>query len=189
MHGDTADIVPLQLYFAGVEAGAYDNAERLNRLGDRRGTAHGPGRAVECGEKAVAERLDLMAAETADLLSHCLIVSLPQLAPSPVAKLRSSAGRVYNVSKHDPRQDAIGFRFAAGSSQKLLDLIGHAIGEIVIIEREMIGPRQFDEFRPGDMVGNIATVLHDVTDPVQYQTGSVDRRQDLADVYLGIHPD
>src|SRR6516225_4276390 len=171
MHGDTADIVPLQLYFAGVEAGAYDNAERLNRLGDRRGTAHGPGRAVECGEKAVAERLDLMAAETADLLSHCLIVSLPQLAPSPVAKLRGSAGRVYNVSKHDRRQDAIGFRFAAGSSQKLLDLIGHAIGEIVIIEREMIGPRQFDEFRPGDMVGNIATVLHDVTDPVQYQTG------------------
>jgi hypothetical protein len=79
-----------------------------------------------------------MAAETADLLSHCLIVSLPQLAPSPVAKLRGSAGRVYNVSEHDRRQHAIGFRFAAGSSQKLLDLIGHTIGEIVIIEREMI---------------------------------------------------
>src|SRR6266567_1167782 len=75
VNGNSHDIVPLQLDFASMEAATHRYAERPHRLRNCDGTTHRPCWAVERREKAVAEALDLLAAEAGKLLPHGLVVS------------------------------------------------------------------------------------------------------------------
>jgi hypothetical protein len=65
--GDAADVVAYQFDLAGMQAATHRQAERLDRAGDRCGAAHRARRAVERGEKAVAQALHLVAAKPFDL--------------------------------------------------------------------------------------------------------------------------
>src|SRR5262249_50344220 len=92
---------------AGVQAVAHVDAERLHSAGDRSGATDRARRAVECRQEPVAEPLHLMAAKPPDLLAYHCVVTVEQVTPLPVTKLRSAPGRVDDVSEHDCRQNAI----------------------------------------------------------------------------------
>ena len=74
-----------QLDFAGVQPDPDLDPERAYRLGDGQGAADRAGGAVECGEHAVAERLDLAAPEPGELVAKHVILRVEEVAPSAVA--------------------------------------------------------------------------------------------------------
>src|SRR5271163_1708458 len=61
------------------------NAEDLARIDDRLSAANRAGGTVEGGHEAIAQRLDLPAAPTSELLTHRFVVAIQQLTPLSVA--------------------------------------------------------------------------------------------------------
>jgi len=86
VHGDAAHVVAPQLALAGVQAGADIEAERAQRPADGQRTAHRACGTVEGREEAVARRVNLPAAEAAQLLAYGGVVPLEQVAPGAVAE-------------------------------------------------------------------------------------------------------
>src|SRR5207302_1917977 len=97
-----ADVLADQLALARVHPHAYVDAELAGRLSDRQRAAQRPrGRAVEGGEKAVAEGLHLTAAKAGELLAHLLVVPREQIAPAAVADDGGARGGIDDVGEHD----------------------------------------------------------------------------------------
>src|SRR5437870_11206293 len=86
VHGDAAHAVAPQLALAGVQAGADLEAERAHRLADGQRTAHRACGTVEGRKEAVARRVNLPAAEAAQLLAYGGAVPLEQIAPTALAE-------------------------------------------------------------------------------------------------------
>src|SRR5688572_33271960 len=63
VNGDAGEVVAVALALAGVDSGSHLDPQRRERIADRERAAHRTGWAVEGGEKAVAGRSFLAAAE------------------------------------------------------------------------------------------------------------------------------
>src|SRR6266536_3596783 len=80
-----ADVVAHHLTLAGVKAGASRDAKCPGGSDDRLRAADAPGRTVEGGEEAVAQRLHLLPSETRERLPGCATERLEDLAPAAIA--------------------------------------------------------------------------------------------------------
>src|SRR5262249_4333298 len=83
---DAADLLPVELALARVDAGADLHAELPDRLAGRDRAADGARRTVEAREEAVASGVDLPAAKALELAPHGGVVSAQELAPAAIAK-------------------------------------------------------------------------------------------------------
>ena len=68
VHRDPADVVFADLDLAGVQTGAYFDAERPDSRADRLCAAHGSGGPIEGGEHAVARRVHFAPSVAIELL-------------------------------------------------------------------------------------------------------------------------
>ena len=96
---------PLDL--AGVHAGPDLEAERPDRVADRRGAADRPRRAVEEREEAVAGGVDLPPRKRASS-RRTSGRAVEQVAPALVAELGGALGRADDVGEQDGREHAVG---------------------------------------------------------------------------------
>src|SRR5437660_950748 len=78
------------------------------------------GLAVKDRQEAVADRLDLAARVTGELLTDVAIVLLEQVTPAAVAEVGRSLGRVDDVGEHHRQQSPGEFAPAAHTRQELL---------------------------------------------------------------------
>ena len=85
MDGDAGDVGADALALAGVQAGAHRDAGRAGALDDAQRAADRAGQAVEGGDEAVAEGLDLLAAVEREPGADERVVRVEQLAPRAVA--------------------------------------------------------------------------------------------------------
>ena len=108
MDGNAADVVPHHLALAGVQADANADPRHLRGPEDRGRAADRAGRAVERREEAVPGRLHLAAVETAQGLAHRALVSLEQLAPAPITKIRGRARRIDDVGEEHRGENPVG---------------------------------------------------------------------------------
>ena len=83
---EAGDVVRLDLDLADVEPGPDLEPELGDLVADRRGTADRPGRAVEGGQDAVADDLDLGPAEPIELAPDDPVVVREQPLPAGVAQ-------------------------------------------------------------------------------------------------------
>src|ERR1700730_11600820 len=97
VRGDTTDIVATQFDLTGMQSDAYLESEFGCGACDRKPTRHGPGRAIETRERAVACGFHQDAPMTVDLSSDESVVAIEQLFPLGVAECGGSRGRVDNV--------------------------------------------------------------------------------------------
>ena len=111
------------LALAGVDPGAHRDAGGARALGDLERAAHRAGRAVEGGEEAVAERLDLLAAVAGERGAHERVMAVEQLAPAAVADLRGPLGRADDVREQDGGEHALGRPRGARAGHELLHLV------------------------------------------------------------------
>src|SRR5262245_20842291 len=93
VHGDSGNVVPYELAFAGVQAAAHLKAERAYRIADRAGTANRARRPVEGGEEAVARGVDLTPAVLLQHRASLGVERLEQFTPGMVAERRGALGR------------------------------------------------------------------------------------------------
>src|SRR6185369_10707 len=93
VHGHPADVAADELALPGVQAGADLDAQAADRGDDGARAAQGVGRrALERGDVAVADGLDLAAAVALDLAADRAVVGGQQVAPAPVAHACGVAG-------------------------------------------------------------------------------------------------
>jgi hypothetical protein len=85
MDGD-APHAPIQhLDLTGVKAGSDLDPQRPDGIGKLRGTPHSPRGAVEGGQEAITDRLDLFSAEAVEVCTYQLVVGFPQVEPPLVS--------------------------------------------------------------------------------------------------------
>jgi hypothetical protein len=124
VHRHAADVGPDQLTLAGVHAHADVDAKFARDRGDGPGTAQGMGwRAIEDGQKAVADRLDLAAAEAQELFAHSLVVLGKEIAPASIAKLRRSGCGCNDVGEHQREQRSRWLSACPFAGEELLDFV------------------------------------------------------------------
>ena len=102
-----ADVVAAQLALAGVQPDADRQAQLAQLLDDVAAAADRPRRAVEGGQEAVADGLDLAPAPAAQLVADDPVVVLELGAPAPVAQPGQVLGRADDVGEHDRGQHAV----------------------------------------------------------------------------------
>src|SRR5215471_14679441 len=88
--GDAGDLAVDQFALAGVQARANLETEFRHRLDDRASAGDCTGGSVERGKEPVSCRVHFFAAEAAELCSNGLVVTLQELAPGAIAKLRGT---------------------------------------------------------------------------------------------------
>src|SRR5262249_39961742 len=103
-HGDPGALPVAAPPLPGVQPDAPAHAELRGRLPDGMSAADGSSRSVEAREEAVPRRVDLLAAEAGELVSHALVVAGEQVAPLPVAEGDGSLGRARDVGEEHPRE-------------------------------------------------------------------------------------
>src|SRR5438876_66557 len=121
VHGDTAHVVAPQLALAGVQAGADLEAEWAHRLADGQRTAYRACGTVEGREEAVARRVNLPAAEAAQLLAYGGVVPLEQIAPGAVAEPGGMLRGAHDVGEQHRGQHAVVVDHRARPGEELLD--------------------------------------------------------------------
>src|SRR6266403_2323451 len=187
MNRDALHVVAGDLDLAGMEATADSNVESTDRLCNRAGTTHGPGRAVKRGEKSVPKRPHFVAAEAREFPPHRSVMRLEQIAPALVAQLLGPCGRTHDVCKQYGRKDTVALCRGDRSGQEFLD----CVNDLVVDKEEMISARQFEQSRSRNMLGKKASMFdadERVPRSMDDQSRHVDRGQNIADIDLADHP-
>ena len=99
MHSDAAHVVVCDLHFAGMHADTDLKADVRDGFTDRLGAADRPAGPVEGREKAVAQRLHLMATKPRQLVANGPVVGIQEVAPSLVAEFEDSDGNRIALSQ------------------------------------------------------------------------------------------
>src|SRR6266446_4491040 len=188
VHGDAAHVVAPQLALAGVQAGADLEAERAHRLADGQRTAHRACGTVEGREEAVARRVNLPAAEAAQLLAYGGVVPLEQIAPGAVAEPRGVLRGAHDVGEQHRGQHAVVVDHRARPGEELLDRCEHRL-HVPGIE-EVVVSRQLHELGTSDVLGKVAAVAHAdvaVAGAVQHEGRHADGLEDRPDVGVQGH--
>ena len=97
MDRNASDIIADDFHLAGVQADPDLDPEWTHGLRDGQCAADGPGRAVEGGQHAVAERLDLVAAKASELVPEHLVLGIQQVAPRAVDCPETSEMKPWSV--------------------------------------------------------------------------------------------
>src|SRR4029077_2706225 len=121
--GHPTNVVAAELALARVQPGPHVKAQGPDPVPDRAGALDCAGGAVEGGEEAVAQRLDLTAAEPIELAARELVVAFDQLSPTPVPCLGGALGRVNDVGEHHRRKHSVEGPGVARSGQEFLHLV------------------------------------------------------------------
>jgi hypothetical protein len=106
------------------------DSERFNLLSNRTSAANPTGWAVKGGKKAVAGRLDLMAAKASKIASDCGMMLVEEITPSAVAKHNSFLCRANDVSKQNRGKNPVDRDRRTRPGQKLLDSVGNLSGVV-----------------------------------------------------------
>ena len=126
-------------------------------------------------QEAVAQRLDLPAAEAPQRVAHAAPVALEHLAPALIAELGRGAGGVDDVREQHGREDAIGLGRVAGAGQELLHLVDQLLGALA--PGQVVAAGQLDQLGVRQVLGEPAAVA-DVHEPVeaavQHERGHLD---------------
>ena len=190
LNGDAANAIASDFNLARMHAGAGVEAERPERAHDRRRAADRARGAVERGERPVARRLELMAAEPGQLSANHLVVALDELEPGTVAALGGRLRRTDDLGDEQRHQGSIpvhGERCRAAFGEERLD----GVEDLIRVDRdEVIGSGQLDEAGAGDPLGDVATFLDphvEVGAAVHDESRDADRRQQRADVDPRVH--
>src|SRR4029077_12496454 len=85
MDRNAAHVLTHHFALAGMQPRANVDSERFNLLSNRTSAANPTGWTVKGGKKAVAGRLDLMAAKASKIASDCGMMLVEEIAPSAVA--------------------------------------------------------------------------------------------------------
>src|SRR3954452_16456786 len=152
--GDAADVVAHQLDLAGVDPDPHLQPRRACNLSDcvpAADRARGP---VEGRETAVAQRLDLVAAEPRQLALNGRLVGLDALAPAGFPELRRPFPGAHPTRLHHRCEHAIHVRRRALADQELLDLAEDRVR--VAGPRHVIDAVELDVARPGDLRRELA---------------------------------
>src|ERR671922_2330082 len=187
--GDAANLVRYQLALAGVQAGTDLEVERTKGIADCTRAANRPSRPVECREEAVAGRVHLAAAKALQPAPDERMVLLQERAPLTVAQLGGAFGGSHDVREEHGRQDAVGVVHGPGSGEELLHLVDDGVD--VAGPDQVLVAEQLDVLRSRDLLRDPAALLDvhvAIVDALEHERRDLNRRQDLADVDLTVHP-
>ena len=121
------------------------------------GAADRPGRAVERGEEAVADDLDLVPAEALELAPDDPVVVRQQALPAAVAELGRQLRRADDVGEQDGREHAARLGRRPNAGHEVLDLGDDRV--LVAGPDQVVGAGQLDVLRAGDVLGEVPSVL------------------------------
>jgi hypothetical protein len=116
-------VIADQLALSRVNTRAHTHAHAAELVANALGTPHRPGGSIEYGERSVPERLHHATAESPDLLLNDSIMTLQQIAPAPIAQLRSPLGGADNVREQNAGQRPFDACRGSQAGHEGLDLV------------------------------------------------------------------
>src|SRR5262245_57061229 len=180
---EARDVPILEGDLAGVEAGAYLDTQRSDRLRDGLRALHPPNRPVERDEEAVAHGLYLSSAVPGDLGSDDHVVLAANVPPTGIAEGCRPRRGVDDVGVHDGRQHPRELRLL--DPKRFYDR--RDVRNQIVERVDVVLTKQLDEPCPRSVLRDVPTLRHylpAVTGAVQYQGRRLNRRQDVTDVGL-----
>src|SRR5207247_5196723 len=105
-----------------MQPGPHNDSQCPHGVANCAGTLDGSSGSIEGGQEAITDSVDLSAPEPLKLASDRAVMSVEQVTPAPVAKLRCSFRGADDVSEEDRSQHTVSLRRVAGAREELLDL-------------------------------------------------------------------
>ena len=130
------NVVSSDLDLPAVDPDADVQRQRLDCLSDLHGAAHGPCTAIEAGQEAIANGLDLSALVLLEGCADNAVVLIEEVAPSPGTESGRSLGGAHDVGEQDGRQDYLSLRSLVATGEEVFNLVNQAVG--VAHEEKMI---------------------------------------------------
>src|SRR5579859_6086740 len=101
MDGNALNVVSVDFDLTGMKAATDLNVERTDGVGNRLGATDSARRSVERSQKSVAKRFHLAAPISREFPPHTGVMSLKQIAPTPVTYLLGARSRADDVGEQN----------------------------------------------------------------------------------------
>ena len=173
-----------------MDAGADLQPDRRHRPDDCRRASHRAGGAVEGGQEPVSGRIDLPTTKSGQLFADERMVPFEQVPPGSIADRARVLRRADDVGEHDGGEHAIVVGGRTNPGHELLNLVEDRIRIAEV--RQMIDTIELHELCAGNVISQVpcvAGITEEVAPPLQDQRRHLHRRQDRANIDLGVHPE